>query len=117
MTTVTSSRDLPHPSLDEIRLENVLHALADPIRMRMVRELATADGGLSCSAFGVPVSASTATYHFRVLRESGVIRQVYKGTAKVSRLRRDDLAELFPGLLDSMLEASTRQSGRLGEAT
>ncbi|WP_201439795.1 MULTISPECIES: ArsR/SmtB family transcription factor [Saccharothrix] len=114
---MTSSRDLPHPSLEEIRLESVLHALADPIRMRMVRDLATTDGGMSCSAFDVPVSASTATYHFRVLRESGVIRQAYKGTAKVSWLRQDDLAKLFPGLLDSMVEASTRQSGRLGEAS
>jgi hypothetical protein len=56
---------------------------------------------------------STATHHFRVLRESGVIRQVYRGTAKMSSLRQGDLDALFPGLLDTMLDAAARQTERL----
>ncbi|MFE0516471.1 ArsR/SmtB family transcription factor, partial [Streptomyces sp. NPDC058964] len=70
---------------------------------------------LSCSRFEVPVAKSTTTHHFRVLRESGVIRQTYRGTAKMNGLRRDDLEELFPGLLDSLLAAAGRQAARLGE--
>ncbi len=60
--------------------------------------------------FDLPVTKSTTTHHFRVLRESGVIRQVYRGTAKMNGLRRDDLDGLFPGLLDSLLAAADRQA-------
>jgi DNA-binding transcriptional ArsR family regulator len=115
VTTATSSRELAHPEIGEIRLERVLHALSDPIRMRMVSDLNAAERGMPCAAFDLPVTKSTATHHFRVLRESGVIRQVYRGTAKVSVLRRDDLGKLFPGLLDAMLDAAELQAGRLGD--
>ncbi|MEU6097183.1 helix-turn-helix domain-containing protein [Streptomyces sp. NPDC047079] len=110
----TLSRDLPHPAREEIRLEAVLHALSDPMRLRIVRELATDGAELSCSDFDLPVTKSTTTHHFRVLRESGVIRQVYRGTAKMNGLRRDDLDDLFPGLLDTLLAAAARQAVRLG---
>ncbi|MEU2432212.1 MULTISPECIES: helix-turn-helix transcriptional regulator [Streptomyces] len=116
MTTATSPRALAHPARDEIRLEGVLHALSDPMRLRVVRELATASEELSCSDFELPVTKSTTTHHFRVLRESGVIRQIYRGTAKMNCLRRDDLGALFPGLLDSVLAAAAREAGRLGTA-
>ncbi|CAL9591151.1 hypothetical protein SUDANB6_05262 [Streptomyces sp. enrichment culture] len=109
-----SSRDLPHPAREEIRLEGVLHALADPMRLRIVRELAADGDELSCSQFDLPVTKSTTTHHFRVLRENGVIRQTYRGTAKMNGLRRDDLEGLFPGLLDVLLAAAARQADRLG---
>lgn len=101
-------RQLAHPTRTEIELETVLHALADPIRLRIVRELADSADDIACSAFDLPITKSTTTHHFRVLREAGVIHQQYKGTSKVSRLRRDDLADLFPGLLDSILAAAPR---------
>ncbi|WP_320784062.1 helix-turn-helix transcriptional regulator [Streptomyces sp. CRN 30] len=108
-------RELPHPRRAEIRLENVLQALADPMRLGIVRELAAAGGNeLSCSQFDLPVTKSTSTHHFRVLRESGVVRQVYRGTAKLNGLREDDLDALFPGLLGRVLDAATRQADRLG---
>lgn len=114
MSTATSKRELDHPARGEIRLEAVLHALSDPIRLRVVRELAAADGALSCSYFDLPVTKSTTTHHFRVLRESGVIQQTYRGTAKMNGLRRTDLEELFPGLFDRILEAVALQGERLG---
>ncbi|MGP4001112.1 ArsR/SmtB family transcription factor [Streptomyces sp. 8N706] len=114
-TTTTPSRTLDHPTRDQIRLEHVLHALSDPMRLRIVRSLAEADEELSCSAFALPVSKSTTTHHFRVLRESGVVGQTYRGTAKMSGLRRSDLDALFPGLLDHVLRAVDRQTARLGE--
>ncbi|WP_432153622.1 ArsR/SmtB family transcription factor [Streptomyces tricolor] len=114
--TATTGRALPHPAREEIRLETVLHALSDPMRLRIVRELAADEGELSCSQFDLPVTKSTTTHHFRVLRESGVIRQVYRGTAKMNGLRRDDLDGLFPGLLDSLLAAADRQAARSGDS-
>ncbi|MDG9701022.1 helix-turn-helix transcriptional regulator [Streptomyces sp. DH37] len=109
-----AARELEHPAPGEIRLEDVLHALADPVRLRIVRTLAASEEDLSCSLFDLPVSKSTTTHHFRVLRESGVISQSYRGTAKMSALRRGDLDRLFPGLLDSVLTAAVRQGERGG---
>ncbi|CAL9321562.1 ArsR/SmtB family transcription factor [Streptomyces sp. SudanB182_2057] len=114
--TAATGRALPHPEREHIRLESVLHALSDPMRLRIVRELAAKEAELACSQFDLPVTKSTSTHHFRVLRESGVVRQVYRGTAKMNGLRRDDLESLFPGLLDSVLAAADRQAARLGDA-
>ncbi|MFJ8667549.1 ArsR/SmtB family transcription factor [Streptomyces sp. NPDC093600] len=113
MTTGTNARVLEHPARDEIRLEGVLHALSDAVRLRIVREMAREETALSCSYFDLPVTKSTSTHHFRVLRESGVIQQIYRGTAKLNGLRRDDLDALFPGLLDSVLAAAEGQELRL----
>ncbi|WSX89553.1 helix-turn-helix domain-containing protein [Streptomyces sp. NBC_00890] len=110
------ARTLAHPAREDIRLEAVLHALSDPVRLCVVRELAAAEGELTCSCFDLPVTKSTTTHHFRVLRESGIVRQTYRGTAKMNGLRRDALEELFPGLLDRVLEAAAREAERLGES-
>ncbi|MFF7178697.1 ArsR/SmtB family transcription factor [Streptomyces sp. NPDC008121] len=114
MTTATNPRVLDHPTREEIRLEGVLHALSDAVRLRIVRDMAREQGELSCSYFDLPVTKSTTTHHFRVLRENGVIQQIYRGTAKLNALRRDDLDALFPGLLDSVLTAAEGQELRLG---
>ncbi|MEU9093570.1 helix-turn-helix transcriptional regulator [Streptomyces sp. NPDC048428] len=107
------ARTLAHPARGEIRLESVLHALSDPVRLCVVRELAAADDELTCSRFDLPVTKSTSTHHFRVLRESGIVQQIYRGTAKMNGLRREDLEALFPGLLDRVLEAANLQADRL----
>ncbi|MFD0886941.1 ArsR/SmtB family transcription factor [Streptosporangium algeriense] len=105
-------RVLAHPNTEEIRLEAVLHALADPMRLEVVRFLATTADGAACSEIDLAVSKSTGTHHYRVLREAGVINQVYRGTAKINSLRRTDLDALFPGLLDSVISAASRRSRR-----
>ncbi|KPC78387.1 MULTISPECIES: ArsR/SmtB family transcription factor [Streptomyces] len=99
-------RELPHPDPDAIRLGDVLHALADPVRLSVVSALAADGGELACSEIELPVTRSTCTHHYRVLRESGVLRQIYRGTAKMNQLRRKDLDDRFPGLLDSVLAAA-----------
>ena len=98
------ARALQHPPTDSLELTGVLHALSDPVRLEMVRALASGCE-LRCGAFQLPVTKSTGTHHFRVLRESGVIEQLAAGTAVVNRLRREDLDRRFPGLLDSVLSA------------
>jgi DNA-binding transcriptional ArsR family regulator len=95
---------LCHPACEEIDLAAVLHALSDPIRLRIVAGLA-ADDGRTCGSFNLPVTKSTCTHHFRVLREAGVIRQRLEGTTRLNSLRREDLDERFPGLLESVLRA------------
>ncbi|WP_371680002.1 ArsR/SmtB family transcription factor [Streptomyces sp. NBC_01276] len=114
MTERDTARTLAHPEPDEIRLEGVLHALSDPVRLSIVRDLAATGAELSCSHFDLPVTKSTTTHHFRVLRESGVVRQTYRGTAKMNGLRRTELHALFPGLLDGVLLAAAAEEARLG---
>lgn len=112
MTDTATTRTCAHPELAEIRLEAVLHALSDPVRLSIVRDLAVTPDELACSYFVLPVTKSTTTHHFRVLREAGVIRQTYRGTAKMNGLRRAELEGLFPGLLDSVLTAAAAQEAR-----
>src|SRR5215208_2197097 len=114
--TTTQSRQMPtpetlaHPARDEIELAAVLHALSDPVRLLMVRGLAGALEGRSCGSFDVPVTKSTCTHHFKILREAGVIRQRQEGTKRVNTLREDDLEVRFPGLLATILQAAEDQS-------
>jgi DNA-binding transcriptional ArsR family regulator len=97
---------LYHPPTDELELASVLHALSDPQRLRIVRELAADPKPRPCGTLELDVSKSTRTHHFRVLREAGVVRQEVLGTSRFTSLRRDDLDERFPGLLDAVLVAA-----------
>lgn len=98
-------RTLEHPDRDDLRIDAVLSALADPVRRTIVKQLADGHSEQACVAFALPVSKSTSTHHFRVLREAGVIEQRYKGTAIHNTLRREDLDTRFPGLLAAVLAA------------
>jgi DNA-binding transcriptional ArsR family regulator len=97
---------LYHPVADEIDLAAVLHALSDPQRLRIVRLLAREDDPVACGSLELGITKSTATHHFRVLREAGVIRQAPSGTTKLTTLRRADLDARFPGLLEVVLQGS-----------
>jgi DNA-binding transcriptional ArsR family regulator len=99
--------EIAHPQRAEIELGAVLHALSDPVRLKIVAALATDDGEHTCGSFEVPVTKSTCTHHFKVLREAGVIRQRQVGTARLNTLRRDDLEARFPGLLQAILQAAS----------
>lgn len=100
----TMNGDVVVPGREEIHIEAVLQALADPVRLEMVRQLARSDE-IACGALDVPVSKSTRTHHLRILREAGVIVTRHQGTSRFQSLRREDLDELFPGLLDGVLAA------------
>ncbi|GAA1102055.1 ArsR/SmtB family transcription factor [Nocardiopsis composta] len=91
-----------HPETGEMHLQAVMSALSDPMRYRVVATLAGEPEGAehTCTWFGLPVSKSTRTHHFRILREAGLICQVDRGNSRTVRLRRADLDARFPGLLD-----------------
>jgi DNA-binding transcriptional ArsR family regulator len=105
MVTTPTRETIAHPERDEIALAEVLHALSDPMRMRIVAALAGADDQ-SCGSIDLPVTKSTCTHHFKVLRSAGVIRQRQEGTSRLNTLRRDDLDARFPGLLATILSAA-----------
>jgi DNA-binding transcriptional ArsR family regulator len=103
--------ELPHPSRDAIELATVLHALSDPQRLQIVRLLARQEHPVPCGSIELGVTKSTATHHFRVLREAGVIQQTPTGTTKLTTLRREDLDARLPGLLDAVLGTSAAVAG------
>jgi DNA-binding transcriptional ArsR family regulator len=102
-----SSGSLRHPEPEEIEFAGVLLALSDPIRLAIVAAL-DGDRQLACGAFELPVGKSTRSWHFRVLREAGVLRQRDEGTRRLNSLRRDDLDRRFPGLLDLAIAEARR---------
>jgi DNA-binding transcriptional ArsR family regulator len=97
---------LPEPHVTEVRLEAVLQALGDPVRLLIVSQLHASENTRTCGSFDLPVGKSTASHHFKVLREAGVIRQHVEGRRRQTELRESDLEERFPGLLASVLTAA-----------
>ena len=93
-----------HPKPEDIELTRVLYALSDPVRLDVVRQL-DREGEATCAALDCGRPKSSMSHHFRVLRESGVIRTRTDGTAHMNALRRGDLDRLFPGLLKVVLDA------------
>ncbi|HEY5835745.1 ArsR/SmtB family transcription factor [Streptomyces sp.] len=91
-----------HPR--DVRLITALTALADPVRLAIVRDLAgSTDWSRACGSFDVPVGKAALSHHFAVLREAGVLEQRDEGARRVNRLRRQEFDERFPGLLDLVL--------------
>jgi DNA-binding transcriptional ArsR family regulator len=96
-------KSLFHPKKEDIVLANVLYALGDPTRLQIVKSMAVNE--VSCSGVGLDKLKSTLSYHYKILREAGIIRTRIEGTQRFMSLRRTDLNSLFPGLLDSILTA------------
>jgi DNA-binding transcriptional ArsR family regulator len=88
-----------------ISFAEVMAALSDPVRLQIVRTLAADEEGRACGTFGLPVTKSTASHHFKVLREAGLIEQEMRGRTRHTTLRREHVERLYPGLLDLVLRA------------
>lgn len=63
---------------------------------------------LSCASdeFDVENTAATVSRHWKVLRAAGVTTTYVSGRNRLVELRRDDLDERFPGLLDAVSNGS-----------
>lgn len=88
--------------MDTVDLPTVLHALADPVRLGLVRLLS--DGAeRAWGDLDAPVANSTLSYHLKVLRSAGITRTREEGKRCYVRLRHDDFETRFPGLLATTL--------------
>lgn len=96
-------RTLHHPPLDELSLPSVLHGLSDPVRLEIVRNLASGEEQ-ACGALAPGLSKSTLSHHLKVLRECGLTTTRVNGTRRLVSLRTADLDGRFPGLLGCVLE-------------
>ncbi|WP_404285318.1 ArsR/SmtB family transcription factor [Glutamicibacter arilaitensis] len=97
------------PEEEEFDLFAVMSALADPVRRAIIMQLAE-EPGRACSNSDFGVSKSALTRHWRVLRESGLIKQEVQGNRHRNWIRHEELDRRFPGLLTLVLEESVRGS-------
>ena len=106
-------RPLFHPSIEDVTVEGILHALADPVRLALYAKLAASTCSRSCSSLlGVSdntVPKSTLSQHFRVLREAGLIRSERRGVEMQSSSRCAEIEQRFPGLISAILAARGAQ--------
>jgi len=107
-------RPLFHPSIEDITVEGILHALSDPVRVAIYAKIAASDCSRNCSNFlemsEKTIPKSTLSQHFKALREAGLIRGERRGSEMHNTTRCVELHERFPGLIFAILNAHSLQS-------
>jgi DNA-binding transcriptional ArsR family regulator len=99
-------KNLHHPAKEDITLFGILYALSEPLRFSIIEQLSSGEE-LTCGNFKLPSSKgkSTMTHHFKVLRDSGLILTRVDGREHFTSLRRHDINERFPHLLETLLKS------------
>lgn len=109
-------KQIYHPAASDISVEGILHALSDPVRVRIYADILRADCPQTCSTFlmfdNQALPKSTLSQHFRVLREAGLIRSERKGVEIHNRSRCEDIYERFGPVLEAIIEAYAAQNKR-----
>jgi DNA-binding transcriptional ArsR family regulator len=109
-------RPLFHPSIDDIRLEAILHALSDPERVKIFSEIAGAPCAMTCGVFSNAgarvIPKSSLSQHFKVLREAGLIRSEREGVEMRNTSRCGEIDQRFPGLLAAILAAHLKEAAK-----
>ena len=88
-------------------LSAVLDALSDPTRRQLVYRLSLQPG--LCNSFGDLGSKTKLSYHYAVLRRAGLTRTEKQGTWRLMHLRRNEVEERFPGLLNAVLKGASQE--------
>jgi DNA-binding transcriptional ArsR family regulator len=107
-------RPLFHPSIEDISVEAILHALSDPVRVAIFADIAGSTCSQTCSNF-VNISEraipkSTLSQHFKALREAGLIRGERRGVEMHNTSRCAEIEKRFPGLIKAIVNAHNVQS-------
>ena len=114
MTNLIDMRPLFHPSVKEVTVEGILHALSDPVRVAMYADIVAQECPQSCSNFltvsDKAIPKSTLSQHFKILREAGLIRSERHGVELQNVSRCTELEQRFPGLIHAIVTAHTIQS-------
>ena len=108
------AKPLTHPGVDDITVEGILHALADPDRVAIFAEIAKSDASHTCTMFAnvneKSIPKSTLSQHFKALREAGLIRSERRGVEMQNTSRCSEIDKKFPGLLPAIVDAHKRQT-------
>ena len=112
-TTLIGMRPLFHPSIEDITVEGILHALSDPVRVAIYADIVAQEYSQNCSAFLTvsekTIPKSTLSQHFRELREAGLIRGERRGVEMHNSSRCRELEQRFPGLVRAIVNAHAIQ--------
>jgi DNA-binding transcriptional ArsR family regulator len=102
-------RPLFHPSIEDVPLGAILHALSDPVRVAIFTEIASAACAQTCSAFSSVndrvIPKSSLSQHFKVLREAGLIHSERQGVEMRNTPRCAEVDKRFPGLIAAIISA------------
>lgn len=109
-------KTLHHPAVEDITVEGILHALSDPVRVQILKEIIRSNSPKNCSDFlNMPdraVPKSTLSQHFRILREAGLIRSERSGVALKNTPRCQELQPRFGRMLTEILAAYAEEYAR-----
>jgi DNA-binding transcriptional ArsR family regulator len=106
-------RPLIHPSIEDVTVEGILHALSDPVRVAIFTDIVGSKCSQNCSDFlkvnNKPIPKSTLSQHFKVLREAGLIHGERVGVEMQNTSRCTEINQRFPGLIPSIVNAHSVQ--------
>jgi len=109
-------RPLVHPAPEDITVEGILHALADPVRAAIFADIAASGGPQTCSSFLTVrernIPKSTLSQHFKALRDAGLIRSERSGVEMHNTSRCAEIELRFPGLVAAIVNAHKTQTAR-----
>ena len=107
-------RPLFHPSVKDVTVEGILHALSDPVRVAIYAQIVASDCSHNCSNFlnisEKTIPKSTLSLHFKALREAGLIRGERRGVEMHNTARCSEVDQRFPGLIAAIVNAYKAQS-------
>jgi DNA-binding transcriptional ArsR family regulator len=102
-------RPLFHPSIEEVTVEAIMHALSDPVRVAIFADIAGSNCSQTCSEFlhvsEKAIPKSTLSQHFKSLREAGLIRGERHGVEMRNTSRCAEIDRRFPGLIPAIMNA------------
>jgi DNA-binding transcriptional ArsR family regulator len=111
--TISTVRPLFHPSIEDVSVEAILHALSDPVRAAIYVDIAGSDCSQNCSNFlnvsDKNIPKSTLSQHFKALREAGLIRGERRGVEMHNTSRCSEIDKRFPGLIAAIINAHKAQ--------
>ena len=106
-------KPLFHPSVEDVSVEAILHALSDPVRVAILAELSGSQCSHVCSDFlkvsEKSIPKSTLSQHFKALREAGLIRGERRGVKMHNTSRCSEIDKRFPGLIAAIVNAHNLQ--------
>ncbi|HWF66992.1 MAG TPA: helix-turn-helix domain-containing protein [Acidobacteriaceae bacterium] len=106
-------RPLFHPSIEDVTVENILHALSDSVRVAIFSQIVGSGRPQNCSDFlhisEKSIPKSTLSQHFKALREAGLIRGERKGVEMRNTSRCAEIDQRFPGLIKAIVKAHNVQ--------
>jgi DNA-binding transcriptional ArsR family regulator len=107
-------RPLFHPSVDDVTVEAILHALSDPVRVAIYADIVGSECSQNCSTFlkvsEKNIPKSTLSQHFKALREAGLIRGERRGVEMHNTSRCAEIDKRYPGLIMAIVNAHNLQS-------